>query len=64
MLRVSIPEAQVKEPERVMRMQQEMVGKLAAIPGVDIGLVRRVAPLEGFDSSNVVYAQDKVYTPR
>ena len=34
LLRISIPEAQVKEPERVMRMENEMLDKLAAIPGV------------------------------
>jgi predicted permease len=62
LLHVSIPEGQVKEPDRVMRMQQEMEGKLAAIPGVETVSFAAAAPLEGFYSSNVVYAQDKVYT--
>jgi predicted permease len=62
LLHVSIPEGQVKEPDRVMRMQQEMEGKLAAIPGVEMVSFAAAAPLEGFYSSNVVYAQDKVYT--
>jgi len=62
LLHVSIPEGQVKEPDRVMRMLQEMAGKLAAIPGVEAVSSGSAAPLEGFNSSNVVYAQDKVYT--
>jgi len=62
LLHVSIPEGQVKEPDRVMRMQQEMEGKLAVIPGVETVSFAAAAPLEGFYSSNVVYAQDKVYT--
>ena len=33
-LRIFIPEAQVKEPARVVRMNQEMQEKLAAVPGV------------------------------
>ncbi|HEY4360437.1 MAG TPA: ABC transporter permease [Bryobacteraceae bacterium] len=62
LLHISIPEAQVKEPDRVMRLQQEMADKLAAIPGVETVSFGAAAPLEGFYSSNVVYAQDKVYT--
>ncbi len=33
-LRISIPSAQVPEPTRVVRMQQDMIEKIAAIPGV------------------------------
>jgi putative ABC transport system permease protein len=62
LLHISIPEGQVKEPDRVMRMQQEMANKLAAIPGVEVVSFAAAAPLEGFYSSNVVYAQDKAYT--
>ena len=61
MLRISIPEQQVKEPERVMRMQNAMMDKLAAIPGVtSVGFSSDV-PLEGNQSSDVFYAQDKDY---
>jgi predicted permease len=62
LLHISIPEGQVKEPDRVMRMEQEMANKLAAIPGVEAVSFAAAGPLEGFYSSNVVYAQDKVYT--
>jgi predicted permease len=63
LVRVSIPEAQVKEPEQVMRMQQQMLEKIAAIPGVQSVTLGNGAPLEGFNSNDVVWAQDKVYPP-
>jgi putative ABC transport system permease protein len=33
-VRISIPEAQIPEPERVIQMQADILGRLAAIPGV------------------------------
>jgi predicted permease len=63
MLRISIPESQVKEPERVMRMQNEMLDKLASIPGVDSVAFASAAPLERINNQNdLLYAQDKSYT--
>jgi hypothetical protein len=44
-----------------MRMQNEMVDKLAAIPGVTSVALANSAPLEGFNSNDLVYAQDKQY---
>jgi len=61
LLHVSIPEGQVKEPDRVMRMENEMIEKLAAIPGVTAAAFGDSAPLEGFNSNDLVYAQDKQY---
>jgi putative ABC transport system permease protein len=61
LLRVNIPEAQVKEPEQVMRMQNAMLDKLAAIPGVTSVAFANAAPLEGFNSNDVLFAEDKVY---
>ena len=61
LLHISIPEAQVKEPERIMRMENEMLDKLAAIPGVTSVAFASGAPLEGFNSNDLVYAQDKDY---
>ena len=63
MLHVSIPETHVKEPDRVMRMENEMVDKLAAIPGVISVAFASSAPMEGFNSNDLVYAQDKQYMP-
>jgi putative ABC transport system permease protein len=61
LLHVSIPEGQVKEPERVMRMQQAMLDKLAAIPGVTGVALGNAAPMEGFNWNDLLYAEDKTY---
>ena len=61
-MRISIPGALVAEPERVLRIQNEILEKLAATPGVkSAGLVSEM-PMEGFDSDwDVIFAQDKTY---
>ena len=44
LMHISIPEAQVKETEQVMRMENAMLDKLAAIPGVtSVGVCKRRA---------------------
>ena len=62
LMRISIPEVLVKEPERVMRMQNQMMEKLAAIPGVSSVAFASSAPLEDFNSNDLVYAEDKQYS--
>jgi len=56
-----IPEAIAKEPELVMRRQNEILDRLAAIPGVSSVGFASAAPLESFLSAagNPVYAEDK-----
>ncbi len=44
-----------------MRMQNAMMDKLAAIPGVTSVAFASGAPLEGFNSNDVLYAEDKNY---
>jgi predicted permease len=61
LLRITIPDAQVKEPERVARMQNDILDKLAAIPGVTGVALGTSAPMEGFNSNDVLFAQDKTY---
>jgi putative ABC transport system permease protein len=64
LLRISIPETQVKEAERVMRMENEMIDKLSAIPGVASVALASAAPLERINNQNdLLYAQDKTYSP-
>ena len=55
-LRISIPEAQVKEPERVLRMEEEILRKIEALPGVSAAAMANALPLEG-GSNNSVYAE-------
>ncbi len=63
LMRISIPDTQVKDPEHVMRMENEMLDKLAAIPGVDSVAFASAAPLEGINNQNdLLYAQDKSYS--
>ncbi|MGD1091015.1 MAG: ABC transporter permease [Bryobacteraceae bacterium] len=61
LLRISIPEAQVPNAEKVMRMQNDIMDKLAAIPGVASLGFANGAPLEGFNSTDVLFAEDKDY---
>jgi predicted permease len=57
-----IPEAIAEEPDRVMRMQHEILDKLAALPGVTSVGFGAAAPLEAFlAGSNAVYAEDKTF---
>ena len=60
-----VPDAIAKQPERVMRMQQEILNKLAAIPGVTSVGFGSNAPLESFlgAPSNPVFAEDKPVAP-
>ncbi|MBI4907356.1 MAG: ABC transporter permease [Acidobacteria bacterium] len=47
-MRISIPGLLVREPERVARMQNEIVDKVAAIPGVSSVAFTSGMPMEGF----------------
>jgi predicted permease len=55
---IYIPESMVPEPERVLRMQQAIVDRIAKVPGVDSAALGTGVPLEGSYSYNPVYAQD------
>jgi len=61
LMRILISEGQVKEPDQVMRMQNAMLDKLAAIPGVSSVSLAGDAPLEGFPNNDVLFAEDKTY---
>ena len=62
-MRISIPGSLVAEPERATRIQNAIVDKLEAIPGVtSAGFVSEM-PMEGFDSDwDDIYAEDKTYS--
>ena len=45
--RVWVPPQQVPEPERVTRMQQEILDKIAALPGVKAAAFASAVPMEG-----------------
>ena len=62
-MRISIPDSLVAEPERATRMQNAIADKLEAIPGVtSAGFVSEM-PMEGFDSDwDAIYTEDKTYS--
>ena len=60
--RFYIPESQIPDAqaEKVVRMEEEISHKIAAIPGVSsVGFANGI-PLDGFESDDVLYAQDRV----
>ncbi|HEX3472109.1 MAG TPA: ABC transporter permease [Silvibacterium sp.] len=61
--RFYIPETQIPDSQRdrVVRMQQDIQDKLAAIPGVSSVAFSSAVPLSGYDSNDILYAQDHVY---
>src|ERR1700722_17441147 len=61
--RFYIPETQIADAqaERVVRMDEEILHKLAAIPGVSSVSFSTAVPMEGRSSADVVFAQDHVY---
>lgn len=59
--RIDIAKGQVKEPERVFRMQQEIHRKLAGIPGVTSVTFANSVPTDGNNSTDVLYPEDRVY---
>ena len=61
MVRVSVPQSLVAEPERVARLHSDILEALAAIPGVRAAAFGSSLPLEGFNSNDPVIAEDKVY---
>jgi predicted permease len=61
--RFYIPEAQIPEdqPERVVRTYEEILHRLAAIPGVSSVSFSTAVPMDGRSSNDVLFAQDHVY---
>lgn len=62
LMRISIPEPLIPPAERVERTQNEILGKLNAIPGVSAAGFASDMPMEGFDSGwDCIFAEDKTY---
>ena len=60
-LRISIPEAQIpdSEAERVIRMQEEILHRLASIPGVSIAGIGTKLPMTGMGWSDPVFVEGR-----
>ena len=62
MLRISIPESLVRDPTLVMRTQNAILEKLAALPGVQGVGFAAAAPLEGIEPSwDQVFVEGRIY---
>jgi predicted permease len=59
--RISIPEAQVKEPESVLRMEQAIRDRIAAVPGVSAAAFSTARPMDGYNNNDPVFAEDRTY---
>ena len=57
-LSVSLPEAQVKDAERVVRMDRDIAARVAAIPGVESAALSSSIPMDGESSSDLLFAED------
>jgi len=60
-VRIAIPDEQVKEPERVVRMERAMLDKISAINGVRSVSLTSSVTMGGYESNDPVYAEDKTY---
>ncbi|HET6169252.1 MAG TPA: ABC transporter permease [Terracidiphilus sp.] len=62
---VFIPETRVPDTQRdgVVRMEQDIENKIAAIPGVASVSFATTVPLEGFSQNDPIFAQDHTYKP-
>jgi len=62
--RIAIPETEIpdSERERVVRTYQEILDKLAAIPGVSSASFSTDIPMGGYNSNDMVFARDRTYS--
>jgi len=58
---IFVPESQVKDNQQVVRMYQELLRKISAIPGVASASISTAIPMGGNSSSDLLYAQDHSY---
>jgi predicted permease len=60
-LRISIPSSQVKEPERVVRMQNDLLDRIASIPGVVSVAMTNSVPTDGNGGANPIFFEGRTY---
>jgi len=60
-LHLDITSGQVRDTEQVVRMQQEILRKLAAIPGVSSAAFSTSITMDGSNGFDPIFAQDRYY---
>lgn len=59
--RISIPEAQVKQEESVIRMEEDILHHLAAVPGVSSAAIGTKVPMDGDGWHDPIFVEDHSY---
>jgi len=60
--RISIPDTQVKEPERVVRMEEEVLRGIERIPGVSSASLSTVIPMSGGGWHDPIFVEGHTYS--
>jgi predicted permease len=60
-LRIAVPETRVKDPDAVMHLEQGILEKIGAIPGVTSAGIASNIPGDETSGSDQVYARDRTY---
>ncbi len=63
MFQVAMSEGQVSESEQVIRMQNEILERLEALPSVQSVAFGTSVPMAGFGQFETLYVEDKIYRP-
>jgi len=59
--RISIPEAQMKENEPVLRMEEEILHKIAVVPGVSSVAISTKVPMDGGGWHDPIFVEGRSY---
>jgi predicted permease len=61
--RIYVPETQIpdKDRDKLVHMEQDMMDKLAALPGVQSVSLSSSVPMQGYNNNDVLFAQDHTY---
>jgi predicted permease len=61
--RFYIPDTEIpdSQAERVVRMEQDILNKLGALPGVSSVSFSSAIPMDGYNSNDLVFAEDRAY---
>ncbi|MBZ5570473.1 MAG: ABC transporter permease [Acidobacteriia bacterium] len=58
---IAIPEAQIKEDDKVVRMEEQIARRLEAVPGASSVSFGSAIPMDGNQSYDPIFAQDHTY---
>lgn len=61
--RIWVPDTQIpdKDRDKLIHMEQDMMSKLAALPGVEQVSLSSSVPMAGNNSNDLIFAQDRTY---